>query len=191
MQSKTPCVTNLDRGKPSRTPIRVPDALWPALRSDHAGETGAVYIYRGVLSVTRDDEVICFAQHHLATERTHLELMEALVPPEQRSRLLPIWRVAGWLTGALPALFGRAAVFRTIEAVETFVDGHYQEQTPQLANDPRFKELHELLERCRLDEIAHREDAAGRLGEAGLPGRIWSALVDYGSRAGVALAARL
>lgn len=111
--------------------------------------------------------------------RSHLELIEPLVPPEQRSRLLPIWRVAGWLTGALPALFGRAAVFRTIEAVETFGDGHDQEQTSKLTNDPRFTELHALVERCRLDEIADREDAAGRLGEAGLPGRIWSALVGY------------
>lgn len=67
MHHMAPSVTNLDERKVSRTTIRVPDALWPALRSDHAGETCAVYIYPRVLSVTRDDEVICFARHHLAT----------------------------------------------------------------------------------------------------------------------------
>ena len=33
----------------------------------------------------------------------------------------------GWLTGAL-LLFGRKAIFATIEAVETFVDHHYAQQ---------------------------------------------------------------
>ena len=40
----------------------------------------------------------------------------------------------GWLTGALPALFGRKAIFATIEAVETFVDHHYAQQIARLGN---------------------------------------------------------
>ena len=100
--------------------------MLPALRSDHAGETGAVYIYRGILAVTRAPEVRAFARHHLATEQRHLEMMTQLLPREQHSRLLPLWRVAGWLTGMLPALFGPLAVYRTIDAVESFVDRHYE-----------------------------------------------------------------
>ena len=106
---------------------------WPIelrreLRTDHAGEAGAVMIYRGILAVTRDPQVREFAQHHLQTEARHLELIEAVVPPAGRSRLLPLWRVAGWLTGALPACCGAKAVYATIESVETFVDQHYAAQ---------------------------------------------------------------
>ena len=170
--------------------IAVPDWLWRELRSDHAGETGAVMIYRGILAASRSDEVCRFAREHLDTEREHLRLMEILVPPQQRSRLLGIWRLAGWLTGALPAVFGERAVFRTIEAVETFVDDHYAAQTAKLARQDDYHMLHDLLERCRLDEVGHRDDASRRLGPPGTIGRLWTTIVGQGSRAGVALAAR-
>ncbi len=171
--------------------LSVPDNLLPALRSDHAGETGAVCIYRGILTISRDPEVRDFAIHHLATEQRHLNLMEEVLPPEYRSRLLPAWRLAGWLTGALPALFGRAAVFRTIDAVESFVDRHYQAQVDQLRGRPSDSALCRLLESCQADEIAHRDDARGRLGTPSRVGRLWASIVDLGSRAGVYLATRL
>ncbi len=171
--------------------IDVPAAMWPQLRSDHAGETGAVWIYKGILSVTPDPEVKAFAQQHLATESAHLHLMQRIVPLAQQSKALPVWRIAGWLTGALPALLGPSAVFRTIEAVETFVDLHYAEQTSVLRGDARFGALYDLLEKCRMDEVAHRDDAARRVGQTGRLGRLWVRLVGRGSRIGVAIASRL
>ena len=72
-------------------------ALWAELRSDQAGETGAVAIYRGILAVTRDAAVRAFAENHLATEREHLRQVDAWLPVERRSRLLPAWRVAGFV----------------------------------------------------------------------------------------------
>ena len=73
---------------------------------DHASETGAEDIYRGIATVARwrgDAELITFAERHGLTELEHLQLIEALQPPIRRSYLLGPWRVAGWLTGALPA----------------------------------------------------------------------------------------
>ncbi len=170
--------------------ILVPEHMIAAIRSDHAGEAGAVEIYRGILALTRDDSVREFARHHLATESHHLELIEAILATGHRSRLLPLCRWAGWITGALPALFGAAAVYRTIDVVETFVDQHYREQIDILARDPAHRDLHDLLERCRADEIAHRDDARSRLGRPGLVGRIWSFIVGKGSQAGVSLVMR-
>ena len=95
----------------------LPATLVADLRTDHAGETGAVMIYRGILATTRYGAVRHFAREHLATEAGHLAAIEPLLSRRQRSRLLPLWRIAGWLTGALPALFGPRAVYATIEAV--------------------------------------------------------------------------
>lgn len=190
MQQALRAAARPDRDRSPAGAVTVPGHFWPALRSDHAGETGAVFIYRGVLSVTRDDAVLCFARQHLVTERRHLALMDQLVPPQRRSRLLPVWKVAGWMTGALPALFGPTAVFRTIQAVETFVDEHYSRQIEALIEQPRYRQLRELLEDCRRDEVAHRDDAANRLPEARWVGRVWSRMVGQGSRLGVALASR-
>lgn len=170
------------------TPL--PRDMIPALRSDHAGETGAVCIYAGILALSRNAEVREFARHHLGTERRHLELMELILSPDHRSRLLPVWRVAGWLTGALPALFGAHAVYRTIDAVESFVDGHYAKQIEVLRQRPEHRELCEVLVSCRSDELVHRDEARNRLGPPGPVGRVWIMLVDLGSRAGVFVASR-
>ncbi len=163
----------------------------PALRSDHAGEAGAVAIYRGILALSRDDSVREFAQHHLATEERHLEIMEQLVPSTHRSRLLGVWRIAGWITGALPALFGASAVYRTIDAVETFVELHYSEQIERLRERPEDRELCSLLEQCCADEVMHRNEARSQLAAPGLIGRCWAAMVGLGSRVGVYLACRI
>ncbi len=161
------------------------------LRSDHAGETGAVAIYRGVLFVARDGALRAFAQRHLHTEQQHLDQMQAWVPSSERSRLLPAWHVAGWATGALPALFGAPAVYATIAAVETFVDRHYAEQIAHLRGTPGPPGLLDTLVVCQADECAHREEAAALASaHAGVALRIWCRLVGVGSAVAVALARR-
>ena len=175
--------------------LALPLALRQELRTDHAGEAGAVMIYRGVLALARDADLRAFAQHHLQTEQQHLALIEGVVPRAQRSRLLPLWRAAGWLTGALPALFGPRAVYATIEAVETFVDTHYAAQVVMIDALPpgevppaaQVPALRDLLETCRLDEVAHRDDARTRRGAApaGVVARLWAAVVGSGSATAV------
>jgi ubiquinone biosynthesis monooxygenase Coq7 len=159
------------------------------LRTDHAGEVGAVCIYQGVLRFARDPALRAFAEHHLATELKHLRLIAAWLPAAEHSRLLPLWRLAGFLTGALPALFGPRAVYATIEAVETVVDHHYEEQICALASQPDLNDLRQTLLDCQADEVAHRNEAAAARG----PGqsawvlRAWCAMVGTGSKAAVAL----
>lgn len=80
-------------GAPHPSPL--PSRLVADLRTDHAGETGAVMIDRGILATTRDAAVRSFAQAHLATEAAHLAAIEQLLAPRHRSRLLPLWRAAG------------------------------------------------------------------------------------------------
>jgi 3-demethoxyubiquinol 3-hydroxylase len=174
-------------------------ALWAELRSDQAGESGAVAIYRAILTISRDADVRAFASRHLATEQEHLRLINTWLPPERRSRLLPVWRLAGWMTGALPALAGRSAVYQTIAAVETFVDHHYADQLRMidaLPPDATRTELRALLAACRADEVEHRDEArqlsqgVDPQAASGLTARAWAALVGAGSAAGVTLARR-
>lgn len=177
-------------------------ARWPLstflereLRSDHAGETGAVFIYRGLAAVARwrgDAELLAFAQRHAQTEAEHLRQIEDWLPPARRSRLLGPWRLAGWLTGALPALAGRRAVYATIAAVETFVDRHYQQQIDHLQAHGGPEGLLPLLVNCQADECHHRDEAAAL---AGAPRpwtlRLWCAVVGAGSAGAVVLARRI
>jgi ubiquinone biosynthesis monooxygenase Coq7 len=164
------------------------------LRSDHAGETGAVCIYKGILAVARwrgDLELMAFAKAHGATEADHLAEIEKWLPAPQRSRLLGPWRLAGWLTGALPALAGRRAVYATIAAVETFVDHHYQQQIDHLHAQGGPTGLLPLLLRCQADEQHHRDESAALAGGQGTwLLRAWCWTVGWGSSAAVVLARR-
>jgi 3-demethoxyubiquinol 3-hydroxylase len=204
-------VTQFTSGSPEFQPSpaglnhAITPQLWQELRSDHAGELGAVQIYRGILAVTRNEPLQMFARHHMATEAQHLEKIELWVPPARRSRLLVAWSIAGWLTGAVPALFGPKAVYRTIEAVETFVDQHYQAQLNMIDRMPVDAvrlQLRALLAQCQQDEINHRDEAnqcavnssvssSSVSSSAGLIMKCWLYCVSQGSAVAVQLAKRL
>jgi ubiquinone biosynthesis monooxygenase Coq7 len=162
------------------------------LRSNHAGELGAIAIYRGVLAVSRGTQLREFANRHLATEQQHLNRMLELLPRSRRSKLLPLWRAAGFLTGALPAACGEDAVYATIDAVETFVERHYRAQIERLAGDSDRAALCDTLRACMDDELAHRDEARARLaGRSGPILRLWLLAVTGGSALGVIIARRI
>ena len=168
----------------------LPEWVFADLRADHAGEVGAVCIYQGVLQFSRDPELRAFAEHHLATEQKHLRLISDWLPAAQHSSLLTLWRLAGFLTGALPALFGPKAVYATIEAVETFVNHHYEEQILALSRQIEFRNLRQTLLDCQADEVAHRDEAAAAsrsFSQLGWVLRAWCAMVGAGSKAAVTL----
>jgi ubiquinone biosynthesis monooxygenase Coq7 len=169
--------------------MTLPAWLQGELRSDHAGETGAVWIYRGILQFSRDPVIRDFAREHLETEESHLALFEQWLPGTLKSVLLPAWRLSGWVLGALAVVGGRAGVFATIEAVETFVVQHYDQQISRLAAEDIYPEVALALDECMRDEDHHREDARERQdGERGLICRMWQALVGSGSAAAVVVA---
>jgi ubiquinone biosynthesis monooxygenase Coq7 len=173
----------------SQTIRLLPTNLIADLRTDHAGETGAVWIYRGILQVTRDERLRSFAQRHIETEKRHLQAIESWLPRADHSRLLPIWCVLGLLTGAIPALLSPHAVYATIQAVETFVDRHYERQVRHLESLPDLHDLRQALLACQQDEVSHRDEAAAAL-STNAPGiflKTWCELIGIGSRAAVAV----
>ena len=167
-------------------------SLWleRELRSDHAGETGAVWIYRGVLSTKPELTLSQFCLRHLETEKRHLETMNTLLEPKARSALLPLWRAAGFLTGFLAGCLGQRAVGLTIAAVETFVQEHYQQQIEH-AEMQDYPDIVTTLQACMSDEIEHKHEAMELAGpHRGKLLQGWSALVKAGSSIAVDLARR-
>ncbi len=170
-------------------PTTLPNWLQAELRSDHAGETGAVWIYHGILQFSRDPLVKDFAQQHLETEQSHLALFEQWLPATVKSALVPAWRLSGWVLGAMATLGGRAGVFATIEAVETFVVRHYEQQISRLIHADIYPEIALALDQFRRDEDHHRADAQDRQHSGAGPFcRAWQKLVEWGSASAVVVA---
>jgi ubiquinone biosynthesis monooxygenase Coq7 len=162
------------------------------LRSDHAGEHGAVAIYRGVLSITRDPDVKRFARRHMLAEMRHLRFFERFLPKREQSRLLGVWWLAGWLLGAGSAAFGARATYATVAAVERFVEAHYLEQIHSLQARPGCEGLVDVLDKFMRDEVHHRDDALRQATPKDtLVVQGWNWLVASGSRVGVAIARRI
>ncbi|EDQ85575.1 uncharacterized protein MONBRDRAFT_11685 [Monosiga brevicollis MX1] len=180
--------------------------LVQALRSDHAGELAAVYIYRGARDAARlrplPEGVHHFVNQHLETERGHLHYFETLLERRERSWLSPVWLVAGYALGFLPTLAGPHALYTTIHAVETYVEEHYNHHiTPLLARGPKnaYPKLTAALQEFCSDEVEHAVDAGDRYGfrqlEDDLQGitlaRAWSFIVRHGSATAVAIAKQI
>ena len=151
---------------------RKPTAAWHwldrELSSNMAGETGAVHIYKGALAALSirpiNDQVLEFCQSHMKNEMAHLDMFQSIVPKGKHTKLLPIWRMAGFTLGFFPTLLGGSqALYVTVEAVETFVEEHFQEQIVSLKKENVCPNLVQLLEHCCEDEVHHKEDAARRL----------------------------
>jgi demethoxyubiquinone hydroxylase (CLK1/Coq7/Cat5 family) len=123
----------------------LPQAVRADLRTGHAIAVGAVQLYRGILAVARSGELRAFAAGRLASELLQLYRLRRWLPASARSRLLPVWRVAGWMSGALTALLGSRTAMATAAAFERFADRHYAAQIEQLSSHPELAELRATL----------------------------------------------
>ena len=159
----------------------LPEFMIPIFRTNHAGETGAVFIYKGILLVSRDKDIINFSKKHLITESKHLELIESVLDKNDISKLTILWKIAGFLTGFIPALLSKKFVYATIFYVESFVERHYQEQIDILANNKRFKNLSTFLKNLQEDEIDHKDEAFIKNSEIKFIHALWGNIVSKGS----------
>lgn len=165
------------------------------LRVDHAGELGAVWIYRGqraVFEAVSGHEPIGEAlQAMQAHEQAHLERFDALLN-DRRVRptlMAPLWRLAGFALGAGTALLGEAAAHACTEAVETVIEDHYAGQVAELsAREPDL--AHELCG-FRDEELAHRDHAVNS-GARLAPGyELLGAAIRAGCRAAIRISEKV
>jgi ubiquinone biosynthesis monooxygenase Coq7 len=133
------------------------------IRVDHAGEFGAVQIYRGQRAVFEriagKEKTAALIADMEAGEKAHLETFDRLVR-ERRVRptaLAPLWHVAGFGLGAMTALMGEKAAHACTAAVEEVIEEHYGAQAAALGeSEPKLKST---IEQFRADEIVHRDTA--------------------------------
>ncbi len=169
--------------------------LGEILRVDHAGELGAVHIYRGqraVFAAARGREHTAAALAEMEThEAAHLEAFDKLLTERgvRPTLLAPVWRVAGFALGAATALMGEKAAHACTEAVETVIEGHYAGQIDELAT--REPALAEELTRFRDDELAHRDQAVAQGAREAPAYPLLTGLIRAGCRAAIRISEKL
>ena len=171
--------------------VRVPNFLIPHFRTNHAGETGAIFIYKGILLLSKDQDILDFSTEHLKTEEGHLNEIEKILPKNKHSKLLFLWKILGFLTGFIPVILGKKFVYATIFSVESFVEEHYQEQINLISNDKSLKNLQKFINKLMHDEIDHKNQALEKIGKLNFFHNIWGIIVRLGSITAVKISKKL
>ncbi len=179
------------RNNRARTNPRIAEML----RVDHAGEYGAVAIYRGQQAVFRKQLATQPLAAQLAEmeaeEQKHLDAFDNLLI-ERRVRptaMMPLWNVAGYGLGVVTALLGEKAAHACTEAVETVIEEHYAEQAEAVEHEEPA--LAATFREFREDELHHRDTAiAGGAQEA--PGyALLSRVIKAGCHAAIAVTSKV
>ena len=126
------------------------------IRVDHAGEYGAVRIYKGQLAVLSGRSA-AIVRHMYDQEVIHCAYFQKKIAERQvrPTALQPLWHIAGWALGAGTALLGQRAAMACTVAVEEAIDEHYAHQINQLGDDEA--DLRRTLAQFREEELEHRD----------------------------------
>ena len=171
--------------------INIPKFMIKWMRSNHAGETGAVWIYKGASCIFWNKKISKMSKEHILTETNHLIVMENLLTSNEKSKLLFLWRIMGFVLGFLSAMFGYKFFCITVDAVETFVEKHYKRQILSISNNKSYTELKSLLEKLKNDEENHKEEALYKIKKFNLFIKIWGKIVDNGSKIAVLISYKI
>ena len=165
------------------------------IRVDHAGEYGALRIYEGQLAVLerkpRSSGSVGAIRHMAEQERDHFAIFERLIHERQvrPTALTPVWHAAGFALGAATALLGEKAAMACTAAVEETIDAHYAGQAERLgARDPALKRT---IEKCREEELAHRDEALARGAEQAPAYPLLSGAIKIGCRLAIKLSEKI
>lgn len=170
-------------------------AIAEMIRVDHAGEFGAVQIYRGQRAVFERAPSKAHAARLIAEmeagEAEHLKTFDRLIAERgvRPTVMAPVWRVAGFGLGAVTALMGEKAAHACTEAVEEVIEQHYAGQSEQL--DGVDRELKSVVDQFREDELAHKDTAVAQ-GARQAPGyAALSAVIKLGCRAAIRISEKI
>jgi len=166
------------------------------LRVDHAGEYGAVAIYRGQLAVFErqhgKEKIVRQLREMRDEEQDHLDAFDRMLAAGHvRPTLMsPLWNAAGYALGVGTALLGEKAAHACTEAVETVIEEHYGDQVAELSAAGET-ELAARMAKFQEEEIAHKDLAAAE-GAAQAPAYpLLSAVIRTGCRLAIRISEKI
>jgi 3-demethoxyubiquinol 3-hydroxylase len=150
---------------PSHPAARNRRTIARILKVNHAGEYGAIRIYRAQIWLARRlyPDVVPFLEETLSHEVGHCAMFENAMPERaaRPCRAAFLWGNGGLVLGFLTALIGREGIWVCTAAVEGTVHKHLDDQLFFLRDkDPA---LHSLIAAIQDEELHHLNYAAERI----------------------------
>ncbi len=135
------------------------------LKVNHAGEFGAIRIYRAQIWVARRTcpDVVAFLEETLEHEIRHCALFRAAMPTRNAKpcRIMQLWGNGGFILGFTTALLGRNGIWVCTAAVESAVHRHLEDQIHFVRG--RDPEVCGLILSIKDEELSHLSHAEGQI----------------------------
>lgn len=155
------------------------------LKVNHAGEWGAICIYRAQLWFARHwyPHLVMFLEETLDHEIKHRRLFaNAMMSRQTRScRIAKLWSYGGYVLGFVTALLGEQGIWICTFAVEETVHSHMEDQLAFLAG--RDEELHSLINIIKEEELHHLDHARAHITHRGLFSRGLHSFITFSTNA--------
>ncbi|HEX8527116.1 demethoxyubiquinone hydroxylase family protein [Allosphingosinicella sp.] len=163
------------------------------MKVDHAGEHGAICIYRAQLWFARwrAPDMVEELNGFLAHEQRHRAVFGAELQRRgrRRCRSYHLCGLGGFALGSITGLLGRRAIASTTVAIETVVLRHMREQVAELcASDPAAADA---LRDVIAEEQKHHDLSGRRLAKPGLWPKIINPVVAASTEVVIWLGMRL
>lgn len=129
------------------------------LRVDHAGEFGAINIYKAQLIVARIfyKDIVPQLEEILAHEKIHFETFNRILINRsvRPCHAIYLWGIGGFILGFFTALIGRDAIWVCTDSIESTVLHHLEGQLEFLAKTDI--EVYAAVSSIKSDEESHQE----------------------------------
>jgi len=136
------------------------DTARKILKVDHAGEFGAINIYRSQIFVSRifKKDYVPMLEKFLDDEKRHLEIFWTEIQNRKGIKCKSYWLcgIGGYFMGFISALLGKKGVMACTWAVESTVTTHLESQLKYLKSiqdEKAYQAVNSILE----DEEHHRD----------------------------------
>ena len=134
------------------------------LKVNHAGEYGAIRIYRAQTWIARRiyPDLVAFLEETLSHEVLHCTMFREAMPERgaRPCRVMSLWGNGGLILGLLTSLLGRQGIWICTAAVESTVHRHLEDQLRFLGD--RDEGLRALIVSIQCEEVAHLRHAEQR-----------------------------
>jgi len=163
-------------------PMNVADQLTIAriLKVNHAGEYGAIRIYRAQAWIARRiyPDLVAFLEETLGHEVLHCTMFREAMPERgaRPCRVMSLWGNGGLVLGLLTSLLGRQGIWICTAAVESTVHRHLEDQLRFLRD--RDENLRALILSIQFEEVAHLRHAKQRIATNALWAKLLHACVS-------------
>jgi len=137
------------------------------LKVNHAGEFGAINIYRSQLFIARFfmKDLVPLLESFLNDEKRHLDIFWQEINRRNGVKCKSYWLcgLGGYVMGFMSALLGRRGIMACTWAVESVVINHLKEQLIYLGN-ANDQEALATVQAIMDDEVNHRDEGLAQGG---------------------------